>query len=283
MDIPIIIGTVFDEAILFIHEAFDKPVDEFSYVIFASIIFGDRAKTVLERYPGMKVGDNRERLVTVGNHFVFDCSTRNATHSLLSHTHAPNNIYSYVFNHTMSFGPDSWGKYTDCYDKSCHGGELPFLWNSAQWLHDYTPEEKALAESMGQYFTNFAATGDPNKSPKHTSVSFSSRDRDCNGRRHGNRHHTGDMEELERIQRMVGLSSPSAEEVNGGNLSIHHRYGSQHNRNGHHAHRGMNLPVWEPYAANSGTMILNAKYPFMWDKYQQETCRFWDTIGYILP
>jgi len=51
-----------------------------------------------------------------------------------------------------------------CYNLTCHGGELPYLFNMVSLAPglSFTPEESAFAERLIVYWTNFAKYGDPN-------------------------------------------------------------------------------------------------------------------------
>ncbi len=166
-NVPVMIGTVSDEAVPFIYEAAQKPVNSLGYLGFIGIIFGmGRAAKILDAYPAHRnpSTDHREKLVTLGNEFIFECSTRNASMTLSMGRNK--DVYVYSYDHAMSFGPDAWGPdFPKCHDRVCHAAELPLLFNSAHWLFDYTEEENVLARKMVQYFANFAHTGNPNRSP----------------------------------------------------------------------------------------------------------------------
>lgn len=79
-------------------------------------------------------------------------------------------VYMYRFAHVPSFGHAVWRPgQSYCYDKVCHGDDLPFTWNPLNNFRRYNvsfqPDEAALGQVMLEYWASFAATGVP-RSPK---------------------------------------------------------------------------------------------------------------------
>jgi carboxylesterase type B len=74
--------------------------------------------------------------------------------------HAP--AYTYFFDHTPSF--KIWGS-SICQKEGyvCHGAELPFVFHSAGAFNaQFTEPEKALSDSIMNYWVNFAKYQNPN-------------------------------------------------------------------------------------------------------------------------
>lgn len=172
-DKPIVMGTVQDEAIIFIYEAFTKPVNWLEYVLIADAVFGGDSANKIFNYlplPAAQNNDTRNHLALVGTDALFLCSTRHAVlgNSSASKPALPRTspTYVYKFDHVMSFAVAGWGpNFTICYDYVCHGGDLPFVWhpNATAFNLTYTADEEVLSRSIITYYTNFAKTGSPNK------------------------------------------------------------------------------------------------------------------------
>jgi carboxylesterase type B len=165
-NVPIIIGLVTQESDVFIYEAFDKPLDDTGYSLFGWLIFGDeKSKKIIQKFPPIKPGDNRDGLCEIGSEFIFHCATRNATRGALS-TSVKAPLFTYVFDHQFQFNTKIWEpNFSICNDRVCHAGDLPALWNSAQWLYDYSKGDQELSNNVDYYWTNFAWTSNPNQGP----------------------------------------------------------------------------------------------------------------------
>ncbi len=81
-------------------------------------------------------------------------------------------VYMYRFAHPPSFAHAIWRpEQSYCYDKVCHGDDLPFTWNPIDSFRRYNvsfqPQEAVLGAIMLEYWVSFAATGVPRstKSP----------------------------------------------------------------------------------------------------------------------
>lgn len=161
---PVIIGTTSEETVFFIYEGFPKPVSSLELDGLELAIFGAHYKAVHEKYPPLSGQDNRPLAAVMGTQYTFSCSTRHAVWGLTNLTRAgevKNPLWLYVFNHSMSF---DWGKgFEFCNGHSCHGVELPFVFHSASMGGlNYTADELVLTNSMVEYWTTFAHTGNPN-------------------------------------------------------------------------------------------------------------------------
>lgn len=73
---PFIIGTVAEDALLFIHQGWPNPVSPTQYVEAAFAAFRNDALKILERFPVETPGDQRPLLSKVGTRWVFACTNR---------------------------------------------------------------------------------------------------------------------------------------------------------------------------------------------------------------
>eukprot|EP01133_Synstelium_polycarpum_P008932 gene8932-10471_t len=158
LDIPMIIGGVKEEAVLFIYQAATFNVSVPEYEVVLSWLFVDDAIKANEQYPPNSAIDNRPQVSVLGTNFIFVCPNRNVTRYLSR----AEKVFSYQFQHVLSF--DAWGPlYPNCVGHVCHGSELPFVFDSAsKGGYTFTPEEQDLAINMNNYWMNFVVNGDPN-------------------------------------------------------------------------------------------------------------------------
>lgn len=171
---PMIVGTVQNEALLFIWEAFGKPLPAIEYDAYLAVVFGiGEALEVGAKYPlpGQYNDDARRWLAHIGTKGLFQCSTRNA--SLGQANVAP--TYVYHFDHIMSFSDAVWGpNFTICDDAVCHAEELAFVWHpDAELLNlTYAASEQVLSQDMESYWGSFAHTGNPNAASGATTINW---------------------------------------------------------------------------------------------------------------
>lgn len=151
---PLIIGTLTEEAVLYIHEGWHKPVSPQTYAEVILVTFAQNALKVLERYPPDQSSDQRPLLARVGTNYVFACSTRVFARKAAT--------YSYVFGYPLDF--NGWDNLTFCNGHVCHGSELPYVFQSA-WVN-FTDAGRRLSTSMVNYWSNFGKTIDPNRPVK---------------------------------------------------------------------------------------------------------------------
>jgi acetylcholinesterase/cholinesterase len=160
--IPVVLGSVANETVLFIYPEFPKPVgvDEFKTIILTLFPFVDYNQ-ILAHYPiPAGTNDTRPLLSQVGTDYLFTCPTRKIARTIDS---AGGNAWLYFYNHVLSF-KEAWGpNYTFCWNAVCHASELPFVFHSAQDAgYQYTPPELLLTNQMVTYWANFARSSDPN-------------------------------------------------------------------------------------------------------------------------
>eukprot|EP00117_Sycon_ciliatum_P023153 scpid52002/ scgid19763/ Crystal protein len=173
-DIPIIIGTVSEECVMYIYGVSPvKKIPEAEYNLAMDVKFGRHASDVQKMYVYKDTGsgDTRDHIAVLGTDYVFRCPTRNTTRSVVSSPERSQPVYRYIFNHSMSF--DGWGPVLSyCMHRVCHGSELVFIFqpNISSIGQHYTPEELVMSNKLIQLWTNFAHTGNPN-SP-HTVPDF---------------------------------------------------------------------------------------------------------------
>lgn len=148
---PLIIGTLTEEAVPFVASVWNHELPPTLYEGVIVAFFKTKASKVLERYPPTGTGDQKLLLARVLTQWVFACTNRIFARS------APS--YSYVFAYPFDF--DGWGSWTFCKGHVCHGGEIPYEFESA-WTN-FTDAGRRLSHSMGAYWTNFAKSQDPNE------------------------------------------------------------------------------------------------------------------------
>ncbi|CAF0914111.1 unnamed protein product [Didymodactylos carnosus] len=154
---PLMIGTVTEEALLFIYEGWTKPLSATLYGELLVGAFGRRALEVIERYPPDGFDDQRPILSVVATQWVFSCSTRLFLRKVLVKSNSPS--YYYAFGFPLDF--PGWANLTFCEGHVCHGGELAFIFMSA-W-DNFTDVGKVVSTQMANYWTNFAKTLNTNQ------------------------------------------------------------------------------------------------------------------------
>merc|ERR1719498_299602 len=161
---PMIVGTVANEAVLFIYEAFEKPLAELEYAAYLAVVFGlGDALEVSARYPlpDSDKADGRAWLAHIGTKALFKCPTRNASMGFSR----PSPTWVYHFDHVMSFSKEVWGPdFKICWDEVCHAEELAFVFHpDASRLNlTFTQDELVLSADMESYWGSFIRTGNPN-------------------------------------------------------------------------------------------------------------------------
>eukprot|EP01100_Stratorugosa_tubuloviscum_P003058 TRINITY_DN1724_c0_g1_i3.p1 TRINITY_DN1724_c0_g1~~TRINITY_DN1724_c0_g1_i3.p1 ORF type:complete len:535 (+),score=239.08 TRINITY_DN1724_c0_g1_i3:64-1668(+) len=159
--VPIIFGTVSNESLLFVYEAFPNGLSEQSYTAILSLVFGiPQARKIEARYPYNMFPDGRDTLSYVGTQWMFECPGRAVSRGL----QATVPVYQYWFNHIASFGVEAWGpNFTFCYSVVCHGSELAYIYHTVYDAnYTFDSQESYLASEITKYWTNFAISLQPN-------------------------------------------------------------------------------------------------------------------------
>jgi len=162
-DIPIVVGTVTDEALEFIFVGFKKPLGKLEYTALVAAIFGVKTSVkIAKQYPvPAHTTDYRDHLTLFANDALFHCPGRNATLSLAKLPRQAK-TFVYHFDHVVSFGKQMWlPRYSECLTKCCHAAELPFIFKTdlSSVNASYTPDEIKMATWLEQYWGEFAKNG----------------------------------------------------------------------------------------------------------------------------
>ncbi|XP_051727045.1 crystal protein [Ctenopharyngodon idella] len=163
---PVILGTTSEEGVIFVYGVFNQSVSMLECVLYTVAIFKQHALRILHKYiPFYRNQDRRVMLSQIVTDYVFLCPARL---SARSGVRAGGSVWLYVFDHAPS-DPNIWAGLPFCYNHTCHGAELPFLFDSAPSTNfTLTPQESLLANRMACYWGAFAHTGDPNSQSEQT-------------------------------------------------------------------------------------------------------------------
>jgi carboxylesterase type B len=148
-------GTLTEETLFLIYSAWKQAIPSKLYNEIILAFFRTKALKVLERYPLSGTGDQKTLLSQIATQWVFACTNRLFARK--------GGSYSYVFGFPFDF--DGWGSWTFCNGHVFHGGELPYLFQSA-W-GNFTDVRRRVSLSMATYWTNFAKSQDPNEQMNH--------------------------------------------------------------------------------------------------------------------
>lgn len=153
--VPLLIGNNADEASLFfpmVHTPVmghkDVPADEVAGLI--REVYGDYADALMVLYPGLRQGRDSAQTDFWGDNLWGLAVDHYATYA----AQAGQPVYRYLFTRTPSSPRQTLGAY--------HSAEIAFVYDSFLPIFDYTEEDKALAQAMGDYWVQFARSGDPN-------------------------------------------------------------------------------------------------------------------------
>lgn len=149
-DVPYLMGANADEATLFTSSLMLNTAAEYEAAVRTlNPILADK---LLEIYPASAFATPKAAYNALLGDALFVCPARNTAAGL-----APRKpTYLYHFTHVTTFGKT--------YNLgSFHASELWFVFgNFALPLAVPSADEKAISQAMGDYWTNFAKTGDPN-------------------------------------------------------------------------------------------------------------------------
>src|ERR1700722_3809845 len=171
--VPVIAGTNHDEWALFVADQYDlqgnpiltEPEYDAATIALWGPVLGPIAISV---YPYVAPGG--QVLGEDGTDGIFACSARNGDQLLSNFT----TTYAYEFNDELA-PPQPPPAGLSFPLGAYHGSEIQYLFDTG-FFFEFTPAQQQLSAAMVSYWTNFAATGDPNGgslptwSPHSTSV-----------------------------------------------------------------------------------------------------------------
>lgn len=171
-DVPILLGSNHDEAVLFVYEAFASRLSKLEEDGLFTAIFGlSDTIDVNREYPRTdqqkESGDYRSHSANVTTDALFTCPARNVAMNLAAQQAAGtrrNGAWLYHFNHVISYDRAFWlASQPACVGKVCHGEELPFIFdtNTSTINASFTADEQRLSKSMMTYWSNFAKNLEP--------------------------------------------------------------------------------------------------------------------------
>jgi para-nitrobenzyl esterase len=156
--VPLLLGNNADEGTLF-YPIMQTPIpgyEDISAQQVAGLIqeeYGDVAEAIMDLYPGLRQGAEAAQTDFFGDslfgaavHFYALCAAR-----------VDQPVYLYHFTRTPPSPKQTAGAF--------HAAELSFVHDKALPLFDFTEADKALTQVMGDYWVQFAKSGDPNLSP----------------------------------------------------------------------------------------------------------------------
>ncbi|RUS82521.1 hypothetical protein EGW08_009735 [Elysia chlorotica] len=162
---PMIMGLTAEEGYLFLKQVSDyKGFGKFYLALLSSVTDANLSE-LSALYPVKNPNDVSGDIATALTDFMFRCPLRALQRRLVSHPHDGEKdmvkFWTYLWHPPME--GDLPAKLEFCQGKSCHGAELPFLFqNSDQLAHKPTTRQIKLSNALIDYMANFVATGDPN-------------------------------------------------------------------------------------------------------------------------
>jgi para-nitrobenzyl esterase len=153
--VPLLIGNNADEASLFfpmVHTPVmghkNVAADEVAGVI--RDVYGDYADALMDLYPGLRQGRDSAQTDFWGDNLWGLAVDLYATYA----AKAGQPVYRFLFTRTPPSPTQTLGAY--------HSAEIAFVHDAFMPMFDFTEEDKALAQAMGDYWVQFAKSGDPN-------------------------------------------------------------------------------------------------------------------------
>ena len=112
--------------------------------------YGNLAESLFELYPGLRQGEESAQMAFLGDNYVRANDQFYATYA----ARVGQPVYRYLFTRTPPSPKQTIGAY--------HSADVPFVHGKPMPMFDFTEEDKALAQAMGDYWVQFARSGDPN-------------------------------------------------------------------------------------------------------------------------
>jgi para-nitrobenzyl esterase len=156
--VPVIIGSNQDEGSMFGLLDGGPGMNASAYAAALGAQFGPAlGAEVLAAYPAAAFPSPWDALVRVLGDYMMTCPTRDTARWLTDAGRAggPAPVYTYLYTHANAVLADMMAPLG-----VCHGAELLNVWNIRPLL--LGPGERALGDAWVGYWSNFAATGDPN-------------------------------------------------------------------------------------------------------------------------
>ncbi|MEU4409551.1 carboxylesterase family protein [Streptosporangium sp. NPDC023963] len=156
--VPVLTGITRDEGTLFAPALFKEPLTAEDYERKVNDEFGAAGPEVLARYPvGTHDGPPLQAVAAIMSDLDWAWQARDT--DLLLARHVP--TYSYEF--TDRTAPPLFPLDHGVRPLAAHGSELSFLFGVGWESAPLTPAQRRLGDTMIDYWSRFAATGDPNR------------------------------------------------------------------------------------------------------------------------
>jgi para-nitrobenzyl esterase len=147
--VPLIIGNTKDEMSMFLMLT-KMPVDEAAYLKLLKTSFGGLADVIAKAYPAKNAKQIRPTVIQLASDLAFILESRSIARK---HSAAGQKTFRYEFARGTRRG---FLQFLGAH----HGAELAFVFQHPANRDNQI--EKRISETMGRYWVNFAASGDPN-------------------------------------------------------------------------------------------------------------------------
>ncbi len=148
-DVPIVVGSNADEGTLFVQDV-DMSPEEYGQTV--RRFYGNYGEDVLELFPAEEPEDVKPTLSRLTTTMGFLSEARFAAESMSGKR---SNAYMYWFTRVPSAEA---GKEFGAF----HGAEIPYVFGNLDEKEGYEERDFELSQTIMDYWTGFAATGDPN-------------------------------------------------------------------------------------------------------------------------
>jgi len=151
--VPLIVGANRDEASMFaVMATMPRGLEEFKSMLEKSV-GAQLAETILELYPTKTAADVRRTVTDLMGDFLFVAPARFVAVNMRN---VKSPAYMYHFAHPPAgFTGTSFGAH--------HGAEVPYVLGNLEIAGEIAREEKVVSDALGDYWVQFAATGNPNR------------------------------------------------------------------------------------------------------------------------
>jgi carboxylesterase type B len=173
--VAVMAGTVTDEAVPFIYDAFRKPMRGVEALALLDVVFGPNSARELthQLYPlRADDADARETVIALVTDFIFTCAVRNFTMLVAKQNPPPaTRSWAFRYGHVSPSGQQVWGpNYPFCWNRCCHAAEIPICYDTAKNLAPINQDETVLTSRLSAYWGNFVRTGNPNAATAGTGL-----------------------------------------------------------------------------------------------------------------